>query len=74
VGDVLLTTRPVKHRRRLAGGALLATSPHVDWRALMRRTFGFDSLVCPTFQTTMRVVELAGDPTWDQTDLAFDVA
>jgi hypothetical protein len=37
----------VKHLERLLGGELLALGPRVDWARLLRRTFGFDPLLCP---------------------------
>ncbi len=36
----------LRHWRRLHDGALLATSPRVDWAALLRRTFEVDVLAC----------------------------
>jgi hypothetical protein len=36
----------VRHWQRLRDGALLATSPYIDWATLMRRSFDVDVLAC----------------------------
>jgi hypothetical protein len=56
------TTITVKHWRRILDGELFATSSRVDWATLMRRTFGFDALRCPTCDARMRVVSTLTDP------------
>ena len=47
-GDVVITDFgiSVRHLDRLLGGALLATTPRVDWAKLLRRTFAIDVLRC----------------------------
>ena len=55
------TTITVKHWGRLLDGELLATAPRVDWRTLMRRTFGFDALACPMCSKKMRVIAVITD-------------
>jgi hypothetical protein len=47
-GDVVITDFgiSVRHKGRLLGGLLLATSPRIDWAKLIRRTFGIDALRC----------------------------
>ena len=44
------------HHARVLHGALLATSPRVEWSKLLRRTFAEDVLVCPRCQGRMRLV------------------
>ena len=47
---------------RLLDGALLATSPRLDWATLLRRTFGADVLECPTCQGRMRIMAAITSP------------
>jgi hypothetical protein len=51
------------HWNRLNSGALVATSPRVDWALLMRRTFDVDVLECPKCTGKLRVLALVDDPT-----------
>ena len=58
-GDVLMLTPnvlSVQHWDRLLGGALYATSPRVDWAALLRRSFSIDVLQCPKCHGRLRVI------------------
>ena len=52
----------VRHWRRLHDGALLATSPRVDWAALLRRTFEVDVLACPKCRGRLKVVAVITEP------------
>jgi hypothetical protein len=47
----------VRHWQRLKSGALVATSPRLDWALLLRRTFDADALECP--KCTGRICVLA---------------
>ena len=51
----------VHHWDRLKSGALLATSPRVDWAALMRRTFDTDVLECPKCAGKLRILGVVED-------------
>ena len=58
-GDVLMLTPnvlSVRHWDRLLGGVLYATSPRVDWAALLRRSFSIDVLQCPKCNGRLRVI------------------
>jgi hypothetical protein len=46
----------VRRWERLAEGALYAATSRIDWATLLRRTFGFDALVCPRCQGRLRVL------------------
>jgi len=46
----------VKHLERLLGGELLALGPRLDWARLLRRTFGFDPLLCPHCGHRLRAI------------------
>jgi hypothetical protein len=46
----------VRHWDRLLGGVLYATSPRVDWAALLRRSFSTDVLQCPKCHGRLRVL------------------
>jgi hypothetical protein len=46
----------VQHWDRLLGGVLYATSPRVDWAALLRRSFSVDVLHCPKCHGRLRVI------------------
>ncbi len=50
------------HWRRLHDGALLASSPYVDWAALLRRTFEVDVLACPKCNGRLRVLAVITGP------------
>jgi len=50
------TTISVEHWGRLLDGELLASSRHIDWAVLMKRTFGFDVLTCPRCSKRLRVM------------------
>ena len=52
----------VRHWRRLHDGALLATSPRVDWAALLRRTFEVDVLACPKCGGRLKVMAVIIEP------------
>ena len=53
----------LKHWERLNSGALVATSPRVDWALLMRRTFDVDVLECPKCTGKLRILALVDDLT-----------
>jgi hypothetical protein len=57
------TTINVEHWGRLLDGELLASSRHIDWAVLMKRTFGFDVLTCPRCSTRMRLMATITDAT-----------
>jgi hypothetical protein len=61
LGEVSPFSITVKHWGRLQDGALLATSPQVDWKTLMKRTFGFDGLDCKRCGGRLRVVSVIED-------------
>jgi hypothetical protein len=46
----------VRHWERLENGALMASSPRVDWPTLMRRTFSVDVLACAHCGGRLRVL------------------
>ena len=52
----------VRHWRRLHDGALLATSPYIDWAALLRRTFEVDVLTCPKCGGRLHVLAVITEP------------
>lgn len=52
----------VDHWNRLNSGALVATSPRIDWALLMRRTFDVDVLECPKCTGKLRILALVDDP------------
>jgi Putative transposase len=52
----------VRHWGRLGDGELLATAPRLDWARLMRRTFGFEVLACPSCGCRMRPLAVIDDP------------
>jgi len=56
VSDLGVPTLTVKHWGRLEDGALLATSPRLDWPKLMKRTLGVDVLACPKCSHRMRIL------------------
>ena len=49
------------HLRRLLDGALLATSPRIDWARLLRRSLDLDALACPRCGKTLRVLAAITD-------------
>lgn len=51
----------VHHWERLHAGALLATSPRLDWAQLLRRTFDVDALECPKCAGRIRVLNIVDD-------------
>lgn len=51
----------VHHWNRLQSGALVTTSPRVDWAKLMRRTFDVDVLECPQCAGKLRIVAVVED-------------
>ncbi len=51
----------ITHWDRLKSGALLATSPRVDWPTLMRRTFDIDVLQCPKCTGRLRILGIVDD-------------
>ena len=52
----------VAHWERLQGGALLATTPRIDWPTLLRRTFGVDVLSCAKCGGRLRVMGMVDEP------------
>jgi hypothetical protein len=54
-------TLSVRHWERLKAGALLASSPRIDWRTLMSRTFDVDVLECPKCNGSLRILALVED-------------
>jgi hypothetical protein len=52
----------MRHWRRLHDGALLASSPRVDWAALLRRTFEVDVLACPRCGGRLKVMAINTEP------------
>jgi hypothetical protein len=48
----------IRHWERLRSGALIATSPHVDWSTLMSRTFDVDVLECPKCKGRLRILAI----------------
>ena len=56
VGRATFATITQSHQARVLHGAVLATSPRVEWSKLLRRTFAEDVLVCPRCQGRMRLV------------------
>jgi hypothetical protein len=52
----------VAHWGRLEDGALFARTRYVEWAVMMKRTWGFDVLRCPTCARTMRVVATITQP------------
>ena len=46
----------VEHWERLRSGALLSTSPRIDWASLLQRTFDVDVLACPKCAGRIRVL------------------
>ena len=46
----------IKHWERLENGALMATSPRVDWTRLLKRGLDVDSLECPKCHGRLRVM------------------
>jgi hypothetical protein len=57
-----MNSSTVKHCRRLLDGELFATDTRVEWAVLIRRTFGFDALRCPSCDKKMRVLATITDP------------
>jgi len=55
-GRASFATITESHHARVLHGALLATSPRVEWSKLLRRTFAEDVLVCPRCEGRMRLV------------------
>jgi hypothetical protein len=53
----------VHHWERLDSGALVATTPRVDWVLLMRRTFDVDVLDCPKCTGKLRILAVIDDRT-----------
>ena len=51
----------VSHWGRLHDGALLATSPRIDWATLLKRSFGLDALLCPNCHGRLRVLSIIED-------------
>jgi hypothetical protein len=51
----------VKHWERLKSGALVATSPRVDWAKLLHRTFDADALECPKCAGRIRVLAVVDE-------------
>jgi hypothetical protein len=54
-------TLRVRHRSRLLGGLLYATSPRLSWSKLLRRTFDIDILDCAKCHGRLRVVAAIAD-------------
>lgn len=52
----------VAHWGRLENGELFAWSSRLDWAVMMKRTWGFDVLVCPRCAHRMRVVATITEP------------
>jgi hypothetical protein len=52
----------VAHWGRLENGELFAWSRRLDWALMMKRTFGFDVLVCPRCSGKMRVIATIPSP------------
>ena len=52
----------VAHWERLNAGALLATTPRVDWATLLRRTFSVDVLSCTKCGGRLRVMGMVDEP------------
>jgi hypothetical protein len=52
----------VAHWGRLENGELFAWSRRLDWALMMKRTFGFDVLVCPRCSGKMRVIATITEP------------
>jgi hypothetical protein len=48
---------------QLDDGALFARSRYVDWALMMKRTWGFDVLRCPSCSRRMRVLATLLEPT-----------
>jgi hypothetical protein len=46
----------VAHWGRLESGELFAWSRRLEWAVMMKRTFGFNVLLCPRCSRKMRVV------------------
>ena len=46
----------IKHWERLENGALLATSPRIDWARLLKRGLDVDALECPKCRSRLRVM------------------
>jgi hypothetical protein len=51
----------VRHWSRLLDGALLATSPRIDWATLLRRTYNVDVMVCAKCGGRLRVMAVVTD-------------
>jgi hypothetical protein len=51
-------TLSVRHWHRLRCGALLSSSPKIDWSTLMSRTFDVDVLECPKCHGRLRIITL----------------
>lgn len=51
----------VRHWERLRCGALIASSPRIDWRTLMSRTFDVDVLECPKCTGRLRILAVIDD-------------
>ena len=51
----------IEHWQRLRTGALVATSPRIDWPTLMRRTFDVDVLACPKCAGRLRILAVVED-------------
>jgi hypothetical protein len=56
------TSITVAHWGRLFDGELFAASRRIDWHILVRRTFGVDSLACPTCSGRMTVLSTIPEP------------
>ncbi len=52
----------VRHWTRLGAGALVASTPRLDWAKLMRRTFDTDVLECPRCDGRLRVIAVIEEP------------
>jgi hypothetical protein len=56
-----VTAISVAHVCRLEHGELLAKATYVDWRVLMKRTWGLDVLRCPRCAKRLRVMATVTD-------------
>jgi voltage-gated potassium channel Kch len=52
----------VAHWGRLEDGELFARTRYIEWAVMMKRTWGFDVLSCPTCARKMRVVATITQP------------
>jgi hypothetical protein len=52
---------PSPHWKRLRAGALLATSPRIDWPTLLQRTYDVDVLRCAKCAGRLRPIAVITD-------------